>query len=72
MKITRKEFLLFESIGKNLFIDTPANLEFDDGTIVNDKDFRTLVTLRTALSVFKTMGLVQSDETLDLTEPYKP
>lgn len=71
MKITRKEVQLFQHIGKTLFIDTPANLEYSDGTPATDQDFRAIVTLRAALSVFQTMGIVQEDVKIELKEPFE-
>lgn len=72
MKITRKDVQLFESLGRSNFVDTPANMEYADGTPATDRDFRAIVTLRAALSTFQTMGLVGKDVTLDLVTPYKP
>jgi hypothetical protein len=72
MKIERKHIHLFETLGRNSFIDTPANMEFADGTPATDKDFRVLASLRAALAVFKTMGVVAEDVTIDLREPYQP
>lgn len=71
MKITRQHVQLFESIGRESFINTPANMEFADGTPATDRDFRAIVTLRSALSVFQNMGLVDPNVTLDLREPFQ-
>lgn len=72
MNITRADVQLFETLGRNGFIDTPANMEFADGTPATDRDFRAVVTLRAALSVFQKMGLVDPAITLDLVPPYRP
>lgn len=71
VKLTRKEVHLFETLGRNAFIDLPANMEFPDGTPATDKDFRAIASLRAALAVFKTMGIVDNEVTLDLREPYQ-
>ena len=72
MKLERKHVQLFQEVGRNSFIHTPANMEYNDGTEATDKDFVAIVSLRAALSVFKTMGLVKDETvTLDLREPFQ-
>lgn len=72
MNITRKDVHLFEVLGKNNIVDTAANMEYADGSPATDRDFRAIMTLRAALSVFQTMGLVDKTVTLDLKTPYVP
>ena len=72
MNITRKEVQLFEVIAKSNFVDTAANMEYADGTPATDRDFRAIMTMRAALSVLQTMGLVDKNITLDLRTPYQP
>lgn len=70
MNITRKHVQLFEAIARNSYIDTPANREYSDGTPATDKDFRAIMCMKAALSVFKNMGVVAEDVTLDLKDPF--
>ena len=70
MNLTRKNVQLYESIARQSYIDTPANAEYADGTPATDKDFRAIVQMRAALAVFKQMGIVSSDVSLDTREPF--
>jgi hypothetical protein len=71
MKITKEHVQLFEAVGRESFINTPANMEFSDGTPATDRDFRAIITLRAALTVLQTIGLVDKTITLDLREPFQ-
>lgn len=71
VKITRKDIQLFETLGRNGFIDTPANMEFHDGSPATDKDFRFIITLRAALATLQSMGIVEEIVVLELRTPYQ-
>ncbi len=71
MNLTRKDVQLFETVGRTNFIDTPANMEYHDGSPATDKDFRAIMSLRAALTVFQTMGLVDPNLKLELRLPHQ-
>lgn len=72
MIVTRKQLQLFEILARNGYIDTPANLQFQDDSPLTEKEFRHFVLLRAALSVLQSEGLADALAKFELTEPYKP
>ena len=70
MNLKRKDLQLFELLSKNGYIDTPANLEYSDGSKMAGHEFRCLVNLRAALSTLQSMGIVDPTITLDMNEPF--
>jgi hypothetical protein len=65
-----RDVLLFESLARIQFVDTPANMEFTDGSSISGHHAK-VCTLVAALSVFQAMGLIEKDVSFDLHEPFK-
>ena len=68
--LTPQTVALFRDLARRNYINTPANLVWDNGRLLTEGDFVGSMQLRAALSVFQSMGLIDKSVCAELNEPF--